>query len=85
MFIQRKAEDVAETEICRENHLILRLRSFEDRFVRRSTKSDIPDIFGLESLGSKPPRKGTREILIDEKARAYLTARTCSSLMARAA
>ena len=85
MFIQRKAEDVAEAEIGRENHLNLRLRPLEDRFVRRATKSDIPNIFGLESLGTKPPRKGTREILIDEKARAYLTARTCSSLKARAA
>jgi hypothetical protein len=85
MFIQRKAEDVAEAEIGRENHLILRLRPFEDRFVRRPARSDIPDIFGLESFGTKPPRKRTREILIDEKARAYLTARTCSSLKARAA
>jgi hypothetical protein len=28
---------------------------------------DISDIFGLETLGTKEPRKGTREILVDER------------------
>lgn len=65
-----------------ENHLLSDLRSLEDCLVRKSAKPYLSNIVRLEALCTKASREGTGEILIDEEARAYLTARTCSSLIA---
>ena len=56
-----------------------------DLVVRATAEADIATIHDVETLRTQVRGKGTGQILVDEKRRPYLSARTCSSATARAA
>jgi hypothetical protein len=78
-------KDVAETEIRGEDDPIVGLGVARDFVVRVTAKADIPNINDVEALGAQVRGQGTGQVLVDEKRRLYLSARTCSSATARAA
>jgi len=80
----REAQQVAESQILGQDHEVFRLGVLKDYLVGLSAQTDVANIFNFKTLSAKQRCQRSRKIFVETRV-SYLTARTCSSPMARAA